>query len=78
MSWTTEKSRLDSRQEQEIFLFCTASRPALGPTQFPAQKVLGIFSLETQRLGLETNHSPTPNAELYFHSPICLHDVMLN
>jgi hypothetical protein len=31
--WTTEKSVFDSRQGQEIFLFSTASRPALGPNR---------------------------------------------
>jgi hypothetical protein len=29
----------DSRQGQEIFLYCTWSRPALGPTQPPTQWV---------------------------------------
>jgi hypothetical protein len=31
----------DSRQGQEIFLFATVSRPALGPTQPPIQSVPG-------------------------------------
>jgi hypothetical protein len=30
--WTTEESGFDSRQEQENFLFCITSVPALGPT----------------------------------------------
>jgi hypothetical protein len=33
MDWTTEESDFDSRQEQEISLFSTGSRAALGPTQ---------------------------------------------
>jgi hypothetical protein len=31
----TKESSFDSRQEKESFLFSTASRPALGPTQPP-------------------------------------------
>jgi hypothetical protein len=62
--WTTEKSRFDSQQGQEIFLSSTASRPALGPTQFPTQCVLGILSSETKRPRFETNHSPPANAEV--------------
>jgi len=36
-------------QGQVIFLFATASRPALGPTQPPIQWVLGALSLGVKR-----------------------------
>jgi hypothetical protein len=58
-----------------IFLFTTASRTALGPTQPPMQCVPGAFSLEVKRQSYEADHSPPSNAEveewvgLYFHSP---------
>jgi len=58
-----------------IFLFTTASRTGLGPTQHPIQWVPGAFSLGVKRLGLEADHSPPSSAEikeyveLYHHSP---------
>jgi hypothetical protein len=53
-----------SRQEQEIFLFSTVSRLALGPTQPPIQWVLGAFSPGAKRPGREANHSPLSSAEV--------------
>jgi hypothetical protein len=38
-----------SREELGIFLFSTASRPALGSTQLPIQWVPGILSLGVKR-----------------------------
>jgi hypothetical protein len=58
-----------------IFLFTTASRPALGPTQPPIQWVPGTLSLGVKRRGSEADHSPPSSAEvrecveLYLHSP---------
>jgi hypothetical protein len=46
------------------FLFTTASRTALGPTQPPIQWVPGVFSLGVKRLGREADHSPPPSAEV--------------
>jgi hypothetical protein len=57
------------------FLFTTASRTALGPTQPHIQWVPGALSLGIKRPGREANHSSPSNAEvkewveLYFHSP---------
>jgi hypothetical protein len=61
---------LDFRRGLEIFLFTTASRTALGPTQPSIQCVSEVLSL-----GREANHSPPSSAdikecvELYLHFP---------
>jgi hypothetical protein len=47
-----------------IFLFTTASRPALVPTQPPIQWVAGVLSLGVKRPGREANHSPPSSAEV--------------
>jgi hypothetical protein len=47
-----------------IFLFTTASRPALGPTQHTIQWVPGAFSLGVKRPGCEADHSLSSNAEV--------------
>jgi hypothetical protein len=66
----------------EIFLFITASRTALGPTQPPIQWVPGALFLGVKRPGREAGHSSPSSAEvkecveLYFHSPIRLHGVV--
>jgi hypothetical protein len=51
-------------QGLETFLFTTASRPALGPTQPPIQWVPGALSLEVKRPGREADHSPPTSAEV--------------
>jgi hypothetical protein len=58
-----------------IFLFTTASRTALGPTQPPIQWIPGALSLGVKWPGGEADHSPPSSAEvtqwmeLYLHSP---------
>jgi hypothetical protein len=58
-----------------IFLWTTASRTALGPTQPPIQWVPGALSLGVKRPVCEADHSPPSSAEvkewveLYIHSP---------
>jgi hypothetical protein len=47
-----------------IFLFTTASEPALGPTQPPIQWVLVALSLGVKRPGIEADHSPPSSAEV--------------
>jgi hypothetical protein len=64
----------------EFFLFTTASRTVVGPTQPPIQWVPGVLSLGIKRPGREADHSPlsrTECVELYIHSPI-LHGVVLS
>jgi hypothetical protein len=47
-----------SRRGLGIFLFTTASRTALGPTQLPIHWVPGALSLGVKRQGREADHSP--------------------
>jgi hypothetical protein len=70
------------RQMQEIFS-STASRPDLGTTQPPIQRVPGALSSRVKRQGRETGHLfyLTPRlriVELYLNFPIRLHSVVKN
>jgi hypothetical protein len=73
--WTIGVLRFDSRRELGIFLFTTASIPALGPTQPPIQWVSRALYLGVKRPVGEADHSPPSSAEvkewleLYLHSP---------
>jgi hypothetical protein len=58
-----EMAGFNSGQRQEIFLFSTASRLALGPTQHPIQWVPGALSLGVKRPGSESDHSPPSSTE---------------
>jgi hypothetical protein len=66
------------------FLFTTASRMALGPTQPPIQWVPGSLSLGVRRPGREADHSLPSSTEvknewIYNSSPqIRLHGVILS
>jgi hypothetical protein len=59
-------------------------KPAVGSTQPPIQWVPGAFSLKVKRPGREADQSPPSSAEvkecveLYLHSPIHLHGVVLS
>jgi hypothetical protein len=55
--WTIGWSEFDSRRGLGIFLFTTASRLALAPTQPPIQRLTGALSLGVKRPGRETDHS---------------------
>jgi hypothetical protein len=44
--------------QNRIFLFTTASRPALGSTQPPIQWLSGVLYPEVKRSGRETDYSP--------------------
>jgi hypothetical protein len=82
--WTIGVLGFDSRRGLGIFLFTTAARTALGPTQSPILWVPGALSLGVKRSGRETDHSSPSSAEvkecveLYLHSPIRLRGVVLS
>jgi len=61
--WMIGVLRLDYRRELGIFLFTTASRTAVEPTQPPIQWVLGALSLEVKRPGREADHSLVPRSK---------------
>jgi hypothetical protein len=54
----------ESRHELGIFLFTTAYRPALGPTQLPIQYGLGAVSVGMKRPGRDADRSPPSSAEV--------------
>jgi hypothetical protein len=62
--WTSGVLGFDSWWGLGIFLFTTASRTALGPTQPPIQWVLGALSLGVKRPGREADNSPPSSAEV--------------
>jgi len=72
----------ESRQGLGISLFTAASRPVLGLTQPPIQRVSGAFSLGVKRPGSQAEHPPPFTAEVKtawsYTSPIPirLHDVV--
>jgi hypothetical protein len=47
-----------------MFLYSTASRPAVGPTKSAMQWVPGGISLGVMWPGLEADHTPLSNAEV--------------
>jgi hypothetical protein len=49
--------------KDKIFLFSTASRQTLWPTQIPIQWVLGAISPGVKQLGYEADHSPPSSAK---------------
>jgi hypothetical protein len=53
---------LDFRQGKQIFVYSTASRPPLAPTQPPTHRVLGAVSPGVQRPKREADHSPPSRA----------------
>jgi hypothetical protein len=71
--WTIGVLGFDSLWGLGIFLFTTASRTALGPTQLPIQWVPGTLSLGVKCSGREADHSTPSSAEvkecveLYLH-----------
>jgi hypothetical protein len=54
----------ESRYGLRIFLFTTASRPNLGPTQPPIQWVLVSLSLGVKRPECEADNSPPSSAKV--------------
>jgi hypothetical protein len=73
----------ESQQGQEIFIFSIESRPALEPTHPPIQWEPGALSPGVELQKLEADDSvPLVSrlrmVELYLHSPICLHGLVLS
>jgi len=73
----------ESQQRPGIFLFTTASRPALGPIQYPVQLELGALSLRVKRPEPEADHSSPSSAEVKNVSytstpPVPLHIVVFS
>jgi len=60
----------ESRQGLGIFLFTTASRPALGYTQPHIQWVPGALSLVVKWPGCEADHPPPSRAEVKNAPPL--------
>jgi hypothetical protein len=58
---------------QGIFLFTTASKPALGPTQPLIQYVPGALSPGVKRTEREADHSPPSSVEVKEHVDLHLH-----
>jgi hypothetical protein len=61
-------------ERRDIFLYFTASRPALEPNQLPIQWVLGALPLGITRQGREAEYSSPADAEVENDaaiSPIC-------
>jgi tRNA U34 5-methylaminomethyl-2-thiouridine-forming methyltransferase MnmC len=59
-----EVQEFDSRRELEIFLFTTAFRPALNPTQPPIQWELGALYLVVKRQERKAKHSSPFSAKV--------------
>jgi hypothetical protein len=64
LGWMIGVIGFDFRQVLGIFLFTTASRMALGPTQPPIQWVPGALSLGIKRPRREADHLPPSSAEV--------------
>jgi hypothetical protein len=66
MAWclTKHSIRIHKHRDNHTFIFTTASRMALGPTQPPIQWVHGVLSLGVKRPGREADHSPPSSAEV--------------
>jgi hypothetical protein len=62
--WTIGVVAFDFRRVLRIFLFTTASRTALGPTQPSIQWVPGALSLGVKRQWREADHSLPSSAEV--------------
>jgi hypothetical protein len=56
--------RISSPGKVMNFVFSTSSRPVLGPTQRPFQRLPGAFFPRVKRQGREADQSPPTSAEL--------------
>jgi hypothetical protein len=58
------RDRSSSPDSVKNFHFSILSRPAMGSTQPPVQRVLGVLSLGVRRQGREADRSPRSNVEV--------------
>jgi len=63
MGYGLDDRGFESLQGLGIFLFTTASRPALGPTQPPMKRILESLSLGLKQPFREADHSPPSTTE---------------
>jgi hypothetical protein len=81
--WATEGPEFEFRRVKNFF-FSKSSRPTLGSTQPPIQWLPGALSPEVKLPARGADHSPPgsdrgqENIDLYIHSPIRFHGVVLN
>jgi hypothetical protein len=66
LQWISYFLGFDSWRGLGIFLFTTASRTVLGPTQPPIQWVPESLSLGVKRPGREADYSPPSSAEVKY------------
>jgi hypothetical protein len=59
-----QRGRYSSPGRVKNFLFSMSSRPTLGPTQPPIQRVPGVLSPGIKRHGLEAGYSPPASVEI--------------
>jgi hypothetical protein len=83
IDYLTGRSGIDSRRGLDIFLWFTASRLTLRPTQHPILWVPGALSPGVKRLGRGADHSPPSSAKIKNDEakpphPIHLRGVLLN
>lgn len=64
---TSQQMWFDSRHRQEIFLFSILCRPAVGPSQHPAQQVPASLRYQVKRPGPEADHSLSLVSRLRLH-----------
>jgi hypothetical protein len=57
-------AKIEFAAGEEIFLYSTASKPVLGPTQPPFHWVLGALSLGEKLPGYEADHSLPSSAKV--------------
>jgi len=62
--WTIGVLGFDSRRDLGIFLFTTASRMALEPSQFPVQLLRWAPNSREKWHAREADHPPPSNAEV--------------
>jgi hypothetical protein len=64
VTYGLDKRGFVSCQGLGIFLFTSASNPALGPTQPPVQWISGALSLGVKRADREAEHPPPSSTEV--------------